>query len=76
MIIPQEVYNEVVRRGKRQGYLEAKGVERAIEERWITVHKVKRARELQSFKESGLYIDSHTLIRVKQNIRDRSAKRK
>jgi predicted nucleic acid-binding protein len=49
VLIPVEVFNEVVVNGKKQQHLDAFLVEGAIEEGWIKVRKIKIDKELMEF---------------------------
>lgn len=49
IIIPKEVYNEVVTRGKEAGFLDAYKVEKAIEEGWLKIKEAKIEDELEEF---------------------------
>jgi hypothetical protein len=51
IFIPRSVYNEVVLVGKQKGFLDARGIERAIEERWIKVGEFEPKGELLRFAE-------------------------
>ncbi len=49
VLIPVEVFNEVVVNGKEQQHFDAFLVERAIEDGWIKVRKIKIDKELTEF---------------------------
>ena len=44
--IPRKVFEEVVERGKKEGYKDALAVEEAIAQKWITVHEAKHSKNL------------------------------
>jgi len=45
VIIPEEVFNEVVVRGKEEGFPDAKVIEKAVERGWLKVRKAQRRLE-------------------------------
>ena len=49
VLIPVEVFNEVVVNGKEERHFDAFLVERSIEEGWIKVRKIKVEKELMEF---------------------------
>ncbi len=51
VIIPQEVFEEVVQRGKHLGYADAIVVEQAVEAGWIKVKKIKTKLKIQELIE-------------------------
>lgn len=51
VIIPKEVFNEVVVKGKNESFLDAFKVERAIKEGWIKVKEVFYKEEADFFRE-------------------------
>ena len=51
IIIPKEVYEEVVEKGKEGGFLDSLRVEKAVKEGWIKINKENR--EMEYFREIG-----------------------
>lgn len=49
VLIPKEVFNEVVIRGKENQHPDAFVIEAAVEEGWIEVKEIKALRELEEF---------------------------
>ncbi len=49
IIVPKEVYEEIVVKGKEEGFLDAYVVEKAVNEKWIKVEEVRVDRELERF---------------------------
>jgi len=49
VIIPTEVFSEVVVRGKEQQHLDAFIVESAVKEGWLSVKEIQPVKELESF---------------------------
>ncbi len=49
IIVPKEVYEEIVVEGKKEGFLDAYVVERAVNERWIKIEEVRIDKELERF---------------------------
>ena len=49
IVIPEEVYEEVVIKGKEKGFLDAYKVEKAVEDNWIKIKENKIERELEKF---------------------------
>ena len=49
VIVPEEVYEEVVLDGKEKGHLDASVVDQAIRDKWIVVRKMEIKEEIKRF---------------------------